>query len=199
VAACFAGGLVRYRRYDVQGLLDAARTGALQSSLGAAAPVDLFRTPQLKLPLAYAFTGKSASTRLMIADIERRLDEAARQRFTLASDGLGRELEDALVKGDFAAAQEAVPKLQALLGSLGQVTTEDTERLLRLGQSFNCPGKISGAGGGDGCIFICPDEPTRATFLEALVARGIHAMAVPLEEGLRGEPRGDPALQRWLT
>jgi phosphomevalonate kinase len=199
VAACFAGGLVRYRRYEVSGLIDAARTGALQSALGATAPVELFRTPQLKLPLAYAFTGKSASTRLMIADIERRLDETARQRFTLASDALGRDLEDALVKGDFAAASEAVPRLQALLGSLGPVTTEDTDRLLRLGQSFNCPGKISGAGGGDGCIFVCPDEAARTAFLEALTSRGVHAMAVPLEEGLRGEPRGDPALQRWLT
>jgi phosphomevalonate kinase len=199
VAACFAGGLVRYRRYDLSTLLGSTTDGSLNAKLNAAAPVDLFRTPQLKLPLAYAFTGKSASTRVMIADIERRLDEGGRRRFTLASDALGRDLEDALVKGDFAAVLETVPKLQSLLGSLGSVTTEDTERLLRLGQSFGCPGKISGAGGGDGCIFFCPDDAARAALLEAFESRSIHALAVPLEEGLRGEPKGDPALQRWLT
>jgi phosphomevalonate kinase len=198
VAACFAGGLVRYRRYELKPLLEAATSGALQSAMVAAPPVDLFRTPQLKIPMLYAFTGESASTKLMIADVERRLDEAARARFTLASDALGRDLEDALVKGDFAQVLETVPKLQALLASLGPVTTETIDRLLKLGKSFGCAGKISGAGGGDGCIFFCPDDAARTALTDAFVARGVHAMPVPLEDGLKGEARADPKLQGWL-
>jgi phosphomevalonate kinase len=199
VAACFAGGLVRYRRYPVEALLQAAQHGALQSALAAAPPVDLFRTPQLKIPLLYAFTGESASTKLMITDVEHRLDETGRARFTLASDALGHDLEEALLKGDFAQVLETVPKLQELLASLGPVTTETIDRLLNLGRSFGCAGKISGAGGGDGCIFFCPDDGARAALADAFIARGVHAMSVPLDEGLKGEPRGDARLQGWLS
>jgi phosphomevalonate kinase len=199
VAACFAGTLVRYRRYDVQPLLDVAGSGALAARLGDAPPVDLFRVPGIRLPLAYAFTGTSASTRVMIAEIERGLDAAGRGRFTLASDALGRELEEGLLKGDYAAVSEAVTRLQALLATLGPVVTEGTERLLALGRSAGCVGKISGAGGGDGCIFFCPDEAARATLLESLQGRGFQAMALSVEEGLRGEPRGEPVLAKWFT
>jgi len=45
----------------------------------------------------------------MIGEVERRLDVAGRQRFTLASDALGHDLEEGLIKGDFAAVSEAVP------------------------------------------------------------------------------------------
>ena len=135
----------------------------------------------------------------MISDVERRLDAAGRQRFTLASDALGRELEEALVRGDFAAVADTVPRLQALLSTLGPVLTDEIDRLVRLGNSFGCVGKISGAGGGDGCIFFCPDEGARTALYEALAARSIHALKVGLEEGLRGEPRGEPVLARWFT
>ena len=199
VAACFAGTMVRYRRYDVKPLLDVAGSAALSARLADAAPVDLFRVPGIKLPLAYAFTGASASTRVMIAEIERRLDADGRQRFTLASDGLGRELEDGLLRADFAAVDEAATRLQALLSTLGPVTTDAVERLLALGRSYGCAGKISGAGGGDGCVFFCPDEAARTALLDSLKARDIHAMALTFEEGLRGEPLGEPNLKKWFT
>ncbi|MBK7858852.1 MAG: phosphomevalonate kinase [Archangiaceae bacterium] len=199
VAACFAGTLVRYRRYEVKPLLEVAGTGALAARLADAPAVDLYRVPELKVPMVYAFSGSSASTRVMIAEIERRLDVEGRARFTLASDALGRDLEDGLTKGDFAAVDEATSKLQALLAGLGPVVTEGVERLLKLGRSFGCSGKISGAGGGDGCIFFCPDPGARSALLEALVARGVHALAVGLEPGLRGEPLGDATLSRWFT
>jgi phosphomevalonate kinase len=199
VAACFAGTLVRYRRYEVKPLLEVAGTGALAARLADAPPVDLFRVPDVRLPLVYAFSGSSASTRVMIAEIERRLDQEGRSRFTLASDALGRDVEEGLSKGDFGAVDEAVTRLQALLKGLGPVVTEPVERLLALGRSFGCAGKISGAGGGDGCIFFCPDESARSALLEGLKARGVHALPLSLEAGLRGEPRGEPNLARWFT
>ncbi len=199
VAACFAGTMVRYRRYDVKPLLEVAGTGALSARLADAPPVDLYRVPGIKVPLAYAFSGESASTRVMIAEIERRFDEAARHRFMLASDGLGRELEEGLLRSDFAAVSEAATQLQELLSTLGPVVTPGVERLLALGRSFGCTGKISGAGGGDGCVFFCPDDAARTTLLDALKARGIHAMPLSFEEGLRGEPLGDARLAAWFT
>jgi phosphomevalonate kinase len=200
VAACFAGTLVRYRRYEVKPLLDVAGGGALAARLADAPPVDLFRVPGVKLPLAYAFSGTSASTRVMIAEIERRLDADGRQRFTLASDGLGRDLEDGLLRGDFPGVDEAAARLQALLAGLAPgVVTDGVARLLALGRSFGCAGKISGAGGGDGCIFFCPDEATRTGLLEALGARSVHALPLAIEEGLRGEPLGDAKLAKWFT
>lgn len=199
VAACFAGTMVRYRRYDLKPLLEVAGSAALSARLADAAPIDLYRVPGLELPMAYAFTGKSASTRVMIAQIERRLDAAGRQRFTLASDGLGRDLEEGLLRADFHAVSEAAAHLQELLATLGPVVTADVERLLALGRSFGCAGKISGAGGGDGCVFFCPDEAARDALLGALRARAVHAMPLRIEEGLRGEPLGEPLLAKWFT
>ncbi|MBL8957243.1 MAG: phosphomevalonate kinase [Myxococcaceae bacterium] len=199
VAACFAGTMVRYRRYEVKPLLDVCGTAAFGARLADAPPVDLFRVPGLKVPLAYAFTGQSASTRVMIAEIERRLDVGGRERFTLASDALGRELEDGLLRADFTAVSEAMTRLQELLATLGPVVTEGVDRLLALGRSQGCVGKISGAGGGDGCIFACPDDGARAALLDSLKARGVHAMPLTIEEGLRGEPRGDAKLSGWFT
>ena len=199
VAACFAGTMVRYRRYDVKPLLEVAGSAALSARLADAPPVDLFRVPGVKLPLAYAFSGTSASTRVMIAEIERRFDAEARKRFTLASDGLGRELEDGLLRGDFAKVSDAAAQLQSLLSTLGPVVTEGVDRLLALGRSFGCAGKISGAGGGDGCVFFCPDDGARAALLDSLKARGVHSLALSFEEGLRGEPLGEPLLAKWFT
>ena len=48
-------------------------------------------------------------------------------------------------------------------------------------------------------MFFCPDEAARAALLESLGARGIHAMPLSIEEGLRGEPRGEPVLSKWFT
>jgi len=199
VAACFAGTLVRYRRYEVAPLLGVCGSAAFGPRLADAPPVDLFRVPGIKLPLAYAFTGKSASTRVMIAETEKRLDVEGRQRFTLASDALGRELEEGLLRADFAAVSEAVTRLQELLATLGPVVTEGVERLLALARAQGCVGKVSGAGGGDGCVFFCPDEAARAALVDSLQGRGFHAMALTIEEGLRGEPRGEPTLARWFT
>lgn len=198
VAAVFAGGIVRYRRYDVAPLAAAAQTGQLFAALAEAPPVDLWRLPSPKCSLAYAFAGTSASTLPLIDEVERSLSLAGKERFVLDSDELGSALEAALLEGDFDMVKRAVRELQSLLSKLGPVTTEPLRRLIALADSFGCVAKVSGAGGGDGCVVFAPDEPTRAAFLEGLNARGVWAMPLSIEAGIRGEPAPEPALVRWL-
>ncbi|MGQ0506999.1 MAG: mevalonate kinase family protein, partial [Myxococcaceae bacterium] len=52
VAAVFAGGVVRYRRYPVETLFASTGTGQLSSALVAAEPVDLWRLPPPKVFLS---------------------------------------------------------------------------------------------------------------------------------------------------
>lgn len=198
VAAIFAGGIVRYRRYALDPLVKAATTGQLLAALAGAPPVDLWRLPPAKVQLAYAFAGESASTPALISEIEQRLTGAARARFIDDSDSLGEALERALTSGDFAAVQEASAGLEALLAGLGPLETEGIRRILAIARTYGCAGKLSGAGGGDGCILFAPDEATRAALLDALSTRGIFAMPVEPQPGLRGETRPDPTLVGWM-
>ena len=71
------------------GLATASGTGALAAAFAASAPVDLWRLPSPKVHLSYAYTEQSASTRLLIAEVESRLGEAGRAQFVADSDGLG--------------------------------------------------------------------------------------------------------------
>ena len=197
VAAIFAGGIVRYRRYDLTGLTRAATGSDLSGALRNAPPVELSRLPDAKLPLVYAFAGKSASTRFLIGEVEKRWTDTDRQRFVGRSDSLGQQLETGLAKGDFAAVAEATAGLQELLASLGPLETEEMARLLALARSVGCAGKMSGAGGGDGCVLVAPDAGAVAGLLESLRSRGILAFELTIEGGLRGES-GSRGLDRWL-
>lgn len=197
VAASFAGGVVRYRRYDLSRLVKATTDGSLLSALSESQPVDLWRMPECRVPLAYAFTGQSASTPVLISQIERTHAPSAREKLVLAADALGQALEDGLSKGDFESAARGMGELQTLLEHLGPVTTEEIDRLLKLAKSYGCAGKISGAGGGDGCIIGCPDVGARTQLLEGFRSRGITALALEVAPGLRGEPR-DGTLSTWL-
>jgi phosphomevalonate kinase len=198
VAAIFAGGVVRYRRYDAQPLLEAASTGQLGAALAAAAPVDLWRLPHPQAYLAYAFSGQSSSTQGLVEGVEQRVTGAARATFVARSDEHGQALEEALIARDFRGVSEAVGALHALLAGLGPLETEPLSRLLAIARSYGCAGKISGAGGGDGCVLFAPDDATRSALLEGLSSRGFFAMALALEAGLHGEPAADPELSRWL-
>lgn len=197
VAAIFAGGLVRYRRYDLTGLIKASTGSDLSGALRNAPPVELSRLPDTKLPLVYAFAGQSASTRLLIGEVEKRWSDTDRQRFVGRSDSLGQLLETGLAKGDFAAVSEAATGLQVLLASLGPLETEEMARLLALTRSVGCAGKMSGAGGGDGCVLFAPDAEAAKALIESLKSRGILAFPLTIEAGLRGES-GDRGLSRWL-
>jgi phosphomevalonate kinase len=198
VAASFAGGVLRYRRYEVAGLGVASNVGGFRAALMESAPVDVWRLPPPKVSLAYAFTGESASTRVLISQVEARWDEAARQAFVTRSDAVGHEMEVGLGGGDFRALKEAVTAQQSLLQELGPTETEAMRRILAIAASYGCTGKQSGAGGGDGCILFAPNAETRAELMKGLEARGFHSMTLEVEPGLRGEAQADPRLRAWL-
>lgn len=198
VAVAFAGGVIRYRRYEVKKLLEASRKGGLIAALQEAAPVEVLRLGAPAFPMLYAFSGASASTPGLIGAAEQQLDEAGRARFVLESDALGLELEHGLTRGDFPLVREACEGLRRLLGGLAATKSEGLERLLALGATFGCAGKQSGAGGGDGAILVAPDEAARAALLEAYAARGILARPVTPSPGLQGDAQRVAELARWL-
>jgi phosphomevalonate kinase len=197
VVASSVGGLVRYRRWAVEQVLSKDRP--LLVALKDVGPVDVVRTGLSPDFLSYAFAGQSAATPGMIAEAERTLDQKARAAFVAESDVLGDAFEDALRGESFAAVREACEALQQLLASLGKVVTPALERILALARSAASTGKVSGAGGGDGCLLLSPDAQAQTRLLETLQARGIHAEALALEPGVRIEPRPDPALSAWLA
>jgi phosphomevalonate kinase len=198
VAAIFAGGIIRYRRFDVSKLAEASGTGALAAEMSASPAVDLWRLPHPGIQLSYAFTEQSASTRLLIAEVEKRLGSAGREAFVAESDGWGEALERGILEGRFDAVSDSTERLERLLAELGPLETEPMRRILALSRTHGSAGKMSGAGGGDGCILFSPDVATQTATLEALASRGIYAFALALETGIRGEAAPDPALSAWL-
>lgn len=198
VAASFAGGVLRYRKYDVSALMAASSTGGFRAALLESPPVDVWRLPPPKLSLAYAFTGESASTRVLINQVEARMDSAARQAFVARSDSVGHAIEEGLGGGDFRAFKEAVTAQQALLQELGPTETDAMRRILAIAASYDCAGKQSGAGGGDGCILFAPSPESRAELMKGLEARGFHSMTLEVEPGLRGEAQAELRLRTWL-
>ncbi len=196
VVASQVGGLVRYRRWPVEQLLAGDRP--LRVALKDAGPVDVVRTGLEPGFLTYAFGGESAATPGMIAKAEASLDEKGRSAFVRESDLLGEALEDALRAGRFSALKEACEGLQQLLASLGAVVTPALQRILSLARSTDSTGKVSGAGGGDGCLLLSPDATSQRRLLETLLARGIHARALTLEPGVRRDSP-DATLARWLS
>ncbi len=197
VVASSVGGLVRYRRWPVEQVL--SRERPLAVALRDAGPVDVVRTGLRPDFLSYAFAGHSAATPGMIAEAERTLDAKARAAFVAESDALGDALEDALRAGSFGALREACEGLQQLLASLDKVVTPALQRILALARTAASTGKVSGAGGGDGCLLFSPDAQAQERLLETLQARNIHATAVNLEPGARIEPRPDATLSAWLA
>lgn len=199
VVASAVGGVLRYHRYDVTALIDAARTRRFDAALLEAPPVDLMRLPAPKVELIYAFGGQSAATTGLIAKAEAKLPESGRPDFVRRSDALGEAFEEGLCQSDrFEILREACQGLRALLGELGALESGGLERILAIAEAYGCTGKQSGAGGGDGCILFAPDPERRDALLEALRQRGFYATSVTPESGLKGESVHDPELERWL-
>ena len=196
VAACAVGGLLRYRRWPLERVTGAA---TLSLGLAAAGAPDVVRLGSTALPASYAFSGQSASTPRMIARAETALAGSARHRFIESSDGLGRELEDGLRRSRFAQVDEACQGLEQLLESLPGVGTPGTGRILSLARTAGSTGKVSGAGGGDGCVLFSPDEDARRALLAALAHRGFVAVPLTIEPGVRAESSAPPELRAWLT
>jgi phosphomevalonate kinase len=190
------GGLVRYRRWPVESL---ASDKPLPVALADAGPVDVVRTGLRPDFLSFAFAGESASTPALVAEAERTLDSHARAAFVAESDVLGEALEEALRQGRFGAIREACEGLQQLLASLGAVATPALLRILSLARAGGSTGKVCGAGGGDGCLLLSPDTEAQQRLLASLQARGIHALPLQVESGVRIEPRPEPQLLAWLA
>jgi len=198
VAACFAGELVRYERAEVAELLVASNKGGFGGVLDASPPVDLWRVNPPRLPMLSVFSGQSASTPSLISAVERTISPADRARFVLQSDRLGSSLEEAAARGDFTGTQAACTELQTLLFSLGPTRTEAIERILALATAAGCTGKQSGAGGGDGCLIFAPDLATRDALRGTFEARGLRAIDVDVEPGVRGEAQPPLELRAWV-
>ncbi|ATB41402.1 phosphomevalonate kinase [Cystobacter fuscus] len=198
VATSHAGGVVRYRRYEVSGLIEASSAGGYRAAVDASPPVDVWRLPTPRVSLGYAFTGESASTRVLISQVEAKWGEQGRRSFVERSDALGQEIEEGLAGGDFRSFSEAVREQHALLQELGPLETEPMKRVLGLAASYGCAGKQSGAGGGDGCILFAPDAEQRAALLEGIRARGFHTLELTVEPGVRSEAVADSRLRAWL-
>jgi phosphomevalonate kinase len=196
VATSAVGGLVRYRRWPIERVTSAASLGL---GLAAAGAPDVVRLGTTALPASYAFSGKSASTPGMIQAVEAALEGPARQRFVEASDELGRELEDGLRTSRFSQVDEACQGLEELLEALPGVGTPSTTRILALARTAGSTGKVSGAGGGDGCVLFSPDEDARRALLAALGHRGFVAVPLSLESGVRAESAVPDELRAWLT
>jgi phosphomevalonate kinase len=195
VAAIFAGGIVRYRRHPLE---ESTRRATLAAAPGASQPVDLWRLPPTPVHLGYAFTRESVSTRVLIAEVERRFGAGGRAAFVAQSDALGSAMEDGLLRGDFTVIRDSIDRLEALLAGIGPLETENTRQILAVARNHGCVAKISGAGGGDGCVLFAPDLPSRDAALQALSTRRFLAFPVSVEAGLRGEPTPDPRLVDWL-
>lgn len=199
VAASFAGGLVRYKRYDLSRIAASSESGPFLSSLLQAPPVDLWKLPERVVHLSFVFTGDSASTSSLIGQVEAALDATGKDAFVRQSETLGQQLEEGLLSGDFTQVVSAVTDLQQLLSSLGGLETDAMRRALALARSYGAVGKMSGAGGGDGCVIFSPDAEVQAEMLKGLGARDFYAMPLVVEAGLRGEPRANETLLRWLA
>lgn len=198
VAASFAGGLVRYRRYPLERLQAASNAGRLGPALADAPPVDCARTDAPRLPLLYAYSGASASTPALIREVELRVGDDARRAFVERSDALGGQLERGLGRGAFGDVREAMTGLQALLGTLGVPLEAGLARVLSVAEVLGCAGKQSGAGGGDGAVLAAPDEAAAAALEQALRERGHLVVRLSPEVGLRGEGTCPAQLTAWL-
>ena len=137
----------------------------------------------------------------MIQQVEAALEGSERQRFVESSDTLGRALEDGLRGSRFAQVEEACQELEQLLESLPGVGMPATARILALARTAGSTGKVSGAGGGDGCVLFSPDEDSRRALLAALGHRGFVAVPLSVEPGVRAEdlrPARAPLLAHGL-
>jgi len=195
VAACAVGGLLRYRRWPLERVEEAP---SLALGLSAAGAPDIVRLGTTSLLATYAFSGRSASTRGMISRVEAAFGVAERARFVETSDEWGRELEEGLRANHFAQVEEACQSLQALLETLPGVGTPESARILALARASRSTGKVSGAGGGDGCVLFSPDDHARRALLSSLGHRGFVALPLSFEPGVKAEVNAPEPLRAWL-
>lgn len=197
VAAVFAGGIIRYRRYAVSSIADALPRGTARMALTPSLPVDLWRLPKPRVYLTYVFTGQSSDSMSLISAVEGRLNEREREAFVHASEQGGEALERALLRNDFDLLRQSTRELQRLLASI-RLATEAIEDILAIANAHGGAGKISGAGVGDGCILFSADPDAQRHLIASLRARDYLAQPLTVEAGLQGEAVAPPFLHSWL-
>lgn len=198
VVASFAGGLVRYRRWETASLLERARKGGFHAALEHSEPVDVAKVGTPVFPMLFVFSGESASTTSLVAKADAQLDATARARFVDRSDEAGDGLEHGLIRRQFDLVQKHCAALQEALWGLAGTRHEGLERVVKLAGSYGCAAKQSGAGGGDGALVFAPDDATRQSLLEAYQSRGLFAFPIEVADGMRGDAGPHAQLARWL-
>ncbi len=198
VAASFAGGVIRYRRFDVAPLAAASVTSGLTAALEKSPPVELARLGEPLFPCVYAFSGESASTTSLVKQVEQKLGVEGRKRFVDRSDAHSAALENGLLRRDLEQLKTACGALQALLWELDVTRNDAIDRILGLARTFGCAAKQSGAGGGDGAIIFAPDDAVAAEVSNSLESRGFHTFLTRADRGVQGEVTPHAELARWL-
>jgi phosphomevalonate kinase len=198
VAACFAGSLTRYQKYDLSPLFEASKKEMLRPSLHLAPPVAVAKFDAPWLPMFFAFTGQSQSTTQSIAEIESRLSITAREQFVRQCDALGDVVEAAIRSTDFSILVEPINELQKRLNECSGKANDAIERMRSLAATCGCVGKQSGASGGDGALFFAPDVSARAAAMELISSRGFVTLPIGVERGLRSEAQAPVSLTQML-
>ena len=199
VAAIVAGGWVRYLRYPVTDLMAASNRGELHGALMQSRPVDLRRLAPWSFPALYVSSGRAASTMSQVRAVEASMTPSRKSAFVLQSDALGDRFESALTGRDFDSVIDCCQALQRLLDGLDTVSTEATQRILALARAAGGVGKVSGAGGGDGCVVFMPTQEHREAFAASCAQRALWTMPVELEGALRGEVPNASPLGAWVA
>jgi len=162
VAACTFGGTIWTRKFDVEpylGLLDGAPV-VFAAAVDKAALPELERLPDSR-GLALVFTGKSASTPVLVGEIERFAERAPRQwaEFVARTANACDRLRRALLEGDERAACAALDIAGRLLQTLGEqagveIVTWEHREIAERAREAGGAAKVSGAGGGDCAVVL---------------------------------------------
>jgi phosphomevalonate kinase len=162
VAAATYGGVLFTWRFEAEPLVAAWKAGpkafAMAVDRTEAPTVERLREP---LALLLVFSGKSASTPSLMAQIERWAVKEPKgwAEFIAYSSAACDRLRKALASRDDEAMREAVEAAGEQLQVLGDrsgtpVVTEEHRIVARTARKLGTAAKVSGAGGGDSCVAL---------------------------------------------
>jgi len=147
------------------------------------------------ITLVFAWTGRVASTSLLIDAVTRPASAPSRDRAMDDLSALARGLADAYRRGDALAAVEGTARYGEAMEVLGRATscpivTPEHEEIRRIAETCGGAAKPSGAGGGDAAVAAFADEDGAAEFERRCTASGFEIL--DLEIGAAGLRREEP-------
>jgi phosphomevalonate kinase len=197
VAAATFGKVLFTRRLDVAPLL--AVRSSPQRFATAVERLELPERETVRAPagILLAYSGQSASTALLVKQVERFAGASRAQfaAFMARTSAACDRLRRALAAEDARGILEAVQTAGGLLESLGEesgasIVTEAHRAIIETARGLGVAAKISGAGGGDSCVALGRPEQLEA-LSGALQARGVLAIHLRIdEEGVRATAAG---------